>query len=97
MLKKGTTECIDVRIRVFNLSNFTQNSRDGLEAFSGKITNVIVFDVSVSKCFQMHESRVCVSKDSMTISRDNSARRKSFTNELFNFASVRASSLMEIF
>ena len=72
MLKKGSTESINVRIWVFDLTDGTENARDSLEASSGEVANVVVLDVLVSKLFQMHESGVSVSEDSVSISRDNS-------------------------
>lgn len=35
MLEEGSTESIDVGIRIFNFSDFTQNTRNSFETFLG--------------------------------------------------------------
>ena len=61
MLEKCTAEGINIRKGIFNLSKSTQNTWNGFEAEIGKITDVIVFNVSLSERFQMHESRISIS------------------------------------
>lgn len=72
MLEKSSTEGIDVRIRILDFSNSSQNSRNSFEAFSCQVADIIVFDVAIGETFQMHEARIGVSEDGVTVSRDDS-------------------------
>ena len=97
MLKESAAEGINVRIRVFNFTDGAQDVRNGLEALSGQVADVVVLDVSVSKGLQMHESGVSVSQDCVTVSRDDSAFSQSFSDEFFDCLLVGFLSFMELF
>lgn len=49
MLEEGSAEGINVRVRIFNFTEGSQNARDGFKALICKITNVIVLYVSLSE------------------------------------------------
>jgi hypothetical protein len=49
VLQQGTTESIDIGIRIFNFANCAQKGWNCLEAEIGQITDIIIFDVSLSK------------------------------------------------
>lgn len=84
MLEKSTAECVDIGIRVFDLTNGTQNARNCIEASSSEVTDVVILDVFVSESLQVHESGIGVSEDSMAITGDDSAFSQSFFNKFFN-------------
>lgn len=84
MLEKSSTECVNIGIRVFDLADGSENTRNGIETSPGEVANIIVLDVLVSKSFQMHESGISVSENSMAISWDDSAFTKSLSDELFD-------------
>lgn len=97
MLKESAAEGINVRIRVFNFADGAQNVRNGLEALSGEVADVVVLDVSVSKRLQMHKSGISVSQDCVTVARDNSTFSQSFSDELLDSLLVGFLSFMEFF
>lgn len=84
MLKKCPTECVYVGVGIFNLADRSKNGWDGLEALFGEVTYIVVFDVLVSESFQMHESGICISKNCVAISRDDSPFLQRFSDILFD-------------
>lgn len=97
VLEEGATEGIHVGVWVLDLADFAQNSRNGVEALSGQITNVVILDVLVSKALQMHEPGISVPKHSMAVARDNSTFLQGLIHKLFNFCLVWSFALMELF
>lgn len=96
MLKKSTTEGINIRIWVLYFTDFAQNARDSIKTLFSQIADVIVFDMFVCESLQMEESRVGVSEDSMPIARNNSTFFQCLVYEFFNQATIRSFSLMEV-
>lgn len=53
MLKKSSTESVHIRIRVLYFPNFSQDSGNSVKTLSCKITNIVIFNMLISKSFQM--------------------------------------------
>lgn len=96
VLEKGAAEGVDVRIWVFDLADGSQDSGDGVEAFSGQIADVVVFDVAVGKALEMHESGISVSQHSMSVSRNDSAFLESLSHVLLDDLLIGLFSLVEV-
>lgn len=71
MLEKCTTEGINIRPWIFDLSNCPENARNRIKAFPCKVADIVVFDVGISKFLQMQEARISVPQNSMSISRND--------------------------
>lgn len=97
MLKERSTEGIDVGVRVFNLADLAENSRNGIEAFSSQIADIIVLDMLIGESLQVHEPRIGVPEDSVAIARDNSAFLQGLVDELFDLSLAWLFSFMELF
>ena len=97
MLEQGAAEGIDVWIGIFYFTDSSQYRWDGFEAEISQIADIVVFDISLGERFQVHETRISVSQNSVSIAWDNSTFSKGFSDELFNNFFVWLLSFVEVF
>jgi len=84
VLQQGAAVGVDVGVGVFDFTHGAQHGRDGFEAESGQIADVIVFDVSLGKRFQMRESRVSVPQNGVAVARNDSAFAEGLPHKFLN-------------
>ena len=71
MLEKSSAVGVDVGVGVFYFADSSQNSWNCVEAKRSQIANIVVFNVPLSECLQMNESRISVPQNSVSIARNN--------------------------
>lgn len=97
MLQQGSTESVDIRVRIFNFADFPQNSGYCIKALSCQITNVVISNVFISESFQVEESWVSISQHCMPVAWHDSAILQGFVHKLLNDGLIWLLSVMEIF
>lgn len=96
VLEKGTAEGVDVRVWVFDLADGSKDSRDGVEAFSGQVADVVILDVAVSKALEVHKSGISVSQHCVSVTWNDSAVLESFSHVLLDDLLAGFFSLVEV-
>lgn len=84
MLQECSTEGIDIGPWVFDFSDGAEDTRNGVKALSGKVTDVIILDVAVSESLEMQEARIGVTEDCVAIARNDLAFSESLAHIFLN-------------
>lgn len=96
MLEESTAEGVHVGIWVLDLADGSEDTGNGVEAFSGEVADVVVLDVAVSETLEVHESGISVPQNSVAVSRDDSAFLESLSHVFLNDFLAGSLSFVEV-